>query len=129
MESNFLRINFAESKIPIFKENKAKGYLTYGEDNAYPQMLIDFYNSSPKHGAIVTQKAAFLAGDKTEIIGANTQDVAKANDYLNNINAYESFDEVNGKQRTQQNIKTATEICLKYGYRLCLQQHKIVNLP
>lgn len=97
MESNFLRINFAESKIPIFKENKAKGYLTYGEDNAYPQMLIDFYNSSPKHGAIVTQKAAFLAGDKTEIIGANTQDVAKANDYLNNINAYESFDEVKNK--------------------------------
>jgi len=94
MESNFLRINFAESKIPIFKENKAKGYLTYGEDNAYPQMLIDFYNSSPKHGAIVTQKAAFLAGDKTEIIGSNTEDIARANDYLNNINAYESFDEV-----------------------------------
>jgi len=94
MESNFLRINFAESKIPIFKENKAKGYLTYGEDNNYPQMLINFYNSSPKHGAIVTQKAAFLAGDKTEIIGSNTEDIARANDYLNNINAYESFDEV-----------------------------------
>jgi hypothetical protein len=97
MESNFLRINFAESKIPIFKENKAKGYLTYGEDNNYPQMLINFYNSSPKHGAIVTQKAAFISGDKTEIIGSNTEDIARANDYLNNINAYESFDEVKNK--------------------------------
>jgi hypothetical protein len=97
MESNFLRINFAESKIPIFKENKAKGYLTYGEDNNYPQMLINFYNSSPKHGAIVTQKAAFISGDKTEIIGSNTEDIARANDYLNNINAYESFDEVKTK--------------------------------
>ena len=97
MESNFLRINFAESKIPIFKENKAKGYLTYGEDNNYPQMLINFYNSSPKHGAIVTQKAAFISGDKTEIIGSNTEHIARANDYLNNINAYESFDEVKNK--------------------------------
>jgi hypothetical protein len=97
MENNFFRINFAESKIPIFKENKAKGYLTYGEDNNYPQMLINFYNSSPKHGAIVTQKAAFISGDKTEIIGANTEDIARANDYLNNINAYETFDEVKNK--------------------------------
>jgi hypothetical protein len=69
MENNFIRINFAESKIPIFKENKSKGFLTYGEDNAYPQMLINLYNSSPKHGAIVTQKAAYIAGDKTEIVG------------------------------------------------------------
>ena len=61
MENNFIRINFAESKIPIFKENKSKGFLTYGEDNAYPQMLINLYNSSPKHGAIVTQKAAYIA--------------------------------------------------------------------
>jgi hypothetical protein len=44
MENNFIRINFAESKIPIFKENKSKGFLTYGEDNAYPQMLINLYN-------------------------------------------------------------------------------------
>ena len=97
MENNFYRISFAESKIPIFKENKAKGYLTYGEDNRYPDMLIDLYNSSPKHGAIVSQKAAFISGDKTEIIGQNTEDIAKANDYLLNINAYESFEDVKNK--------------------------------
>jgi hypothetical protein len=97
MESNFIRINFAESKIPVFKENKAKGFLTYGQDNAYPQMLINLYNSSPKHGAIVTQKAAFLAGDKTEIIAANTEDIARANDYLLNINAYEDFETLKNK--------------------------------
>lgn len=97
MESNFIRINFAESKIPVFKENKAKGFLTYGEDNAYPQMLINLYNSSPKHGAIVTQKAAFLSGDKTEIIAASTEDIARANDYLLNINAYEDFETLKNK--------------------------------
>jgi hypothetical protein len=97
MENNFIRINFAESKIPIFKENKAKGFLTYGEDNAYPQMLINLYNSSPKHGAIVTQKAAYIAGDKTEIIGNNTEEIAKANEYLANINAFEDFETLKNK--------------------------------
>ena len=97
MENNFIRINFAESKIPIFKENKSKGFLTYGEDNAYPQMLINLYNSSPKHGAIVTQKAAYIAGDKTEIVGSNTEEIARANDYLNNINAYEDFETLKTK--------------------------------
>jgi len=97
MENNFIRINFAESKIPIFKENKSKGFLTYGEDNAYPQMLINLYNSSPKHGAIVTQKAAYIAGDKTEVIGSNTEEIARANDYLSNINAYEDFETLKTK--------------------------------
>jgi hypothetical protein len=60
-------------------------------------MLINLYNSSPKHGAIVTQKAAYIAGDKTEIVGSNTEEIARANDYLNNINAYEDFETLKTK--------------------------------
>jgi DNA-binding Lrp family transcriptional regulator len=95
--TEFARINFAESKIPVFKENKAKNYITYGTDNKYPQMLIDLYNSSPKHGALVSQKAQYIAGDKTEIIANNTEQLTIANDKLASINAYESFDDVKSK--------------------------------
>lgn len=95
--TEFLRINFAESKIPIFKENKAKNYITYGADNRYPNMLIDLFNSSPKHGAIVTQKAAYIAGDKTEVVANSTEQLTIANDRLASINAYESFDDVKSK--------------------------------
>lgn len=97
MESNFVRINLAESKLPIFKENKSKGIITFGEDNLYPMGLIELFNKSPKHSAIITQKAAYLAGDKTEILGQNTEDIAKAQDYLGNINAYEDFDSLKNK--------------------------------
>lgn len=97
MESNFVRINLAESKLPIFKENKSKGIITFGEDNLYPMGLIELFNKSPKHSAIITQKAAYLAGDKTEILGQNTEDIAKAQDYLANINAYEDFDSLKSK--------------------------------
>lgn len=95
--TEFLRINFAESKIPLFKENKAKNYITYGADNRYPNMLIDLFNSSPKHGAIVTQKAAYIAGDKTEVVANSTEQLTIANDRLASINAYESFDDVKSK--------------------------------
>jgi hypothetical protein len=95
--TEFARINFAESKIPVFKENKAKNYITYGTDNKYPQMLIDLYNSSPKHGALVSQKAQYIAGDKTEVIANNTEQLTIANDKLASINAYESFDDVKSK--------------------------------
>ena len=102
MENNFIRINLAESKLPIFKENKAKGFMTYGEDNLYPMGIIELFNKSPKHSAIVTQKASYIAGDKTEIIGQNTEDIAKANDYLSNINAYEDFESL--KQKIAQDL-------------------------
>jgi 7-carboxy-7-deazaguanine synthase len=32
-------------------------------------------------------------------------------------------------QRNEQNTKEAIASCMKYGYRLCLQTHKAVNLP
>ena len=97
MENSIYRVNFAESSLPVFKENKAKGYITFGEKNDYPNKLIDLYNKSPKHGAIVTQKASYLAGDKTEVIAINTEDKAKAEKNMNSINAYESFDDLKAK--------------------------------
>jgi hypothetical protein len=103
MENNFIRINLAESKLPIFKENKAKGFVTFGDDNLYPMGIIELFNKSPKHSAIVTQKASYIAGDKTEIIGQNTEDIAKANDYLSSINAYEDFESL--KQKIAQDLE------------------------
>lgn len=32
-------------------------------------------------------------------------------------------------QKNQENVRTAVDCCLKFGYRLSLQMHKIVNLP
>ncbi len=31
--------------------------------------------------------------------------------------------------KTKHNIQAAIDSCMKYGYRLCLQQHKLVGLP
>ena len=94
---NIQRITFAENNLPVFKENKTKGYINFGEDNNYPSTLIDLYNKSPKHNAIVNQKSSYIAGDRVEILTSNTADKAKAQEALNNINAYEDYNSLNAK--------------------------------
>ena len=91
------RLSFAGISLPTFKENKTKGYTTFGEDNLYPQKLIDLYNKSPKHNAIVNQKSSYIAGDAFEIIAPDTLNKAKAFDKLRNINAFEDYESFNTK--------------------------------
>ena len=91
------RLSFAGISLPTFKENKTKGYTTFGEDNLYPQKLIDLYNKSPKHNAIVNQKSSYIAGDAFEIIASDTLNKAKAFDKLRNINAFEDYESFNTK--------------------------------
>lgn len=65
----FLRINFADQKLPTFKENKSAGITYYGKDNNFPEQLIDLYNRSPKHNAILTKRAKFINGKECKIEG------------------------------------------------------------
>ena len=92
MSFELLRINFAESKLPVFKENKNKGIMYYGESNDFPQHLLEFYNRSPKHGAIVRQKARFVAGEETIVEG--NPNAVKIIDY---VNPYEGVQEFKNK--------------------------------
>ena len=89
----FQRINFHDNKLPVFKENKAKGFVTFGADNLYPDFLVELFNKSPKHNAIVSAKASYIAGIGTDVFGQNTTDIAKAEAKLKNINAYETYEE------------------------------------
>ena len=93
----FQRLNFHDNKLPVFKENKAKGFVTFGADNLYPDFLIELFNKSPKHNAIVSAKASYVAGIGTEVYGQNTTDIAKIQAKLKSINAYETYEELKGK--------------------------------
>jgi len=93
----FQRINFHDNKLPVFKENKAKGFVTFGADNLYPDFLIELFNKSPKHNAIVSAKASYVAGIGTEVYGQSTTDIAKIQNKLKSINAYETYEELKAK--------------------------------
>jgi hypothetical protein len=93
----FQRINFHDNVLPVFKENKAKGYVTFGADNLYPEFLIELFNKSPKHNAIVSSKASYISGVGTKVFGQNTVDIAKAEAKIKAINGYETLDQVKTK--------------------------------
>jgi predicted transcriptional regulator len=93
----FQRLNFHDNKLPVFKENKAKGFVTFGADNLYPDFLIELFNKSPKHNAIVSAKASYVAGIGTEVFGSSTEEIAKVQAKLKNINAYETYEELKAK--------------------------------
>ena len=47
---------------PIERENVSKGWVNFGEGNMYPQYLIELYNESPVHGALVNSISYMIAG-------------------------------------------------------------------
>jgi len=60
---SFQIIQFAEAKQPEYKEKKGEGYIQYGEKNDYPTYLIDLFNKSAKHNAIVKSKVHYINGN------------------------------------------------------------------
>lgn len=77
-------LNFADSKIPVFKETRQKDYILYGEKNIYPEYLTYLFNKSAKHNAILTGKANYIFGEGFENgdvvinrLGDTINDIAK----------------------------------------------------
>lgn len=56
-------INFSEYNIPTIKESYGKDWVEYGDDNLYPQYLIELYNGSSIHSAIVKGVSAMIYGE------------------------------------------------------------------
>ena len=54
---NLITVKFAQAEQPKFEERRGKGYIEFGANNNYPDYLLNLYNESPKHGAIIKGKA------------------------------------------------------------------------
>jgi len=74
---------------PTFKEVRGKDYISYGEDNLFPKLLIELLNKSAKHNAIITGKINYISGDGVEVNGAGLTIEQKAvlKSFLDNINS------------------------------------------
>ena len=64
MDNNYHHIvlNFDTAQKPKFAEKKSAGYVQFGENNDYPNYLLDLYAESPKHGGIVKNKCTYIFG-------------------------------------------------------------------
>jgi hypothetical protein len=63
MHPNISFIKFADIKLPEMVELPGKGYVQFGEDNLYPNMLLEKLNKSSKHNGIVLGKVNYIIGN------------------------------------------------------------------
>jgi hypothetical protein len=85
-------LTFAEAKQPEFKEKKGidGGYIKYGENNDYPEYIVDLYNKSSKHSAIIKSKVHYITGN-----GWSGQPDAQA--FIDKANRVESLNDLTRK--------------------------------
>ena len=76
MQSRISFIKFADVKVPVMKELPNKGWVLFGEDNKFPNMLLNMFNKSSKHNGIVLGKVNY-------IVGKGFENVTQANAYEN----------------------------------------------
>lgn len=67
-------IKFDAVPIPTFQSRINSQYVKFGDDNSFPQMLIDFLNGSAKHNAIIENKVSYILGG-----GMKSENEADAN--------------------------------------------------
>jgi DNA-binding Lrp family transcriptional regulator len=76
MRNSVSFIKFADVKVPVMKELPNKGWVLFGEDNRFPNMLLNMFNKSSKHNGIVLGKVNY-------ILGKGFDEVVQANPYEN----------------------------------------------
>jgi hypothetical protein len=84
--------------IPVFEKDKNKDYVNYGEDNNYPQYLVNLFNRSAKHNAILTAKQKYTYGRGLKIKeGLVTDQAIKAQAFLVRPNSFETLSDIFNK--------------------------------
>ena len=84
---------FREAKIPlpIEKQKAGQQWVSWGDNNDYPQFLIGLYYNSSIHGGIVNSKVKYIASSGLD---AQTNDLPKWELIKKNGNAPFSLDEI-----------------------------------
>jgi DNA-binding Lrp family transcriptional regulator len=83
-------LTFAEARQPEFKEKKGEGYIQYGDRNDYPNYLVDLFNKSAKHNAIVKSKVHYISAN-------GWKGSEEAETFIEKVNRMESLDELTRK--------------------------------
>ena len=93
MTDNTVIIRFAEARQPEYRERKGQGYIEFGDRNDYPEYLLDLFNKSAKHNAIVKGKVNYITGNGWK--AAEGDLVADA--FIRQPNPYETLAELTRK--------------------------------
>ncbi len=86
-----------------------KRWIPRGKDNLFAIYLIDLYNQSNTHGAVVDGKISYMVGRGlyVETENQNLYDIAECQKFLEHPNPYETWDAIDKKIKTDFEIHNA----------------------
>jgi len=81
--------------LPSFKETSYSDWVKYGDNNKYPDELLNLFEKSPIHNAIIESKVRMMCGDGiVQDVETEEEDSEASQQFLDFVNPYESMDEV-----------------------------------
>jgi hypothetical protein len=85
-----------ETKLPEFKVVNGKDYVMYGESNRYPDYLLEMYQRSAKHNAIVNGKVNYITGKgwTYEADKVPSEMLGELNRLMENPNPYDDLNDI-----------------------------------
>ena len=80
---------------PSFTINRNGRYVEYGQENSYPIYLVDLFNNSSTHNAIITAKINYIKGRGLTVnSNYSTEVIASLQNFINHPNPYETWQEI-----------------------------------
>lgn len=85
-----------ETKLPEYKLANGKDWVMYGEANRYPDYLLEMYQRSAKHNAIVNGKVNYITGKgwTYEADQVPSEMLGELNRLLENPNPYDDLNDI-----------------------------------
>lgn len=100
MNDNLMVVKLINTAPPTFKEVKnydaTKPWVRFGDDNSYPDYLVELLNGSAKHNAIVTGKIQYING-KGLIPTKDSVNTDSILAFFDRVNPYETAEELTFK--------------------------------
>lgn len=94
-QKNFLGVQFSQYNTPKFSETPGKDYISYGQDNMYPNYLIESLNKSATHNAIIETKTKEIFGDGLQVEDSEDKDqLSKLRSLIEKCNKSESLNDI-----------------------------------
>jgi len=85
-----------ELAMPVFKVVTGNDFVVYGEDNKFPMYLLEMYQRSAKHNAIINGKVNYIFGGGFTYDTNKLTDemIGQLGDFMENPNPFDSMNDV-----------------------------------
>lgn len=90
IENSIGFVQFENHNVPQFLEKTNKEWISYGENNNYPDYIVELFNRHAENGAIIRGKANYIFGKGLTFdpSGLNADQLQALNTFLNRANRY-----------------------------------------